>query len=436
MSLNESLKGILPKGEEFETLHLRSPSIESHPLLAKQNSVSHEKASVTVKAQHFFTLFHKGKAIYGLEVYVFLTVGPPGSSMYHGERMVFVSKADTTGYADCRVNYRNVTKVLIQYLLSLNPNSYLENVIPRQRDYESIDPSLITKKTSPIKALRILSSRFKSTEIPTKSRATDLYNSYSCSPDLVTTLCLFTRPASQYLFPESSKNSKKHVVDGERLLKWWLSILDDILPQTFQAGTKARLRIPGEDSTRIRRYLRSLKYGDWDVGDVFGKKGNELAVFSIPLFPDDPKARFLRQLVAENRTNRTTVETFWIELQNRQEFKLSVTVSVIGIQGLVETKIVQNPSPSDVTIVTSRKDFNSIKRYVTGEKYDNVSGALEAYTNVRDYLAIRLHQKMPTVFGECPIDLGDRSTSTSSEKTRPIIATTLQPRKKPKKTFI
>lgn len=430
MSLNKALKKVLPEAEKFQTLHLRSPSIECHPLVTKQNS-SNGVAPITVKAQHFFILFHKEKTIFGLEIYVYLTLRADGSSTDDGERMIFVSKADTTGHANCKVNYKDVTKVVIQYILSLDPNCYLQKIIPRRRDYDKIDATLITKKTSAIKALRILSNRDGSSGDSESRCQPQLYESYTCNPQLKTKLCLFTRPSPQYLFPESSKNPKKHVIDGERLLKWWLGILDDILLESFQMGTDARLRIPGEDTLSIKRYLRNVKY-NWEVGDIFDEHDEGIAAFQIPLFPDDPKARFLRQLVEENRAHKTTLETFWIELQNRQEFKLSVTVSVIGIQGQTVSELLQQPSANDVILCPSKKQFNAIKRYVIGEKYDTTAGAIEAYSNVRDYLKIRLNHRMATIIGEQSADRGTENNGTVAKKTR-LVATTLQPRKKPKR---
>lgn len=425
MSLNDALKSILPEGKEFETLHLRSPPIECHPLVTKQTLSSDD--SVTVKAQHLFILFHNGKTIYGLQIYVYINPKAADSSTQDDERVIFISKADTTGHADCKINYRGVTKVLIEYILSLDPNTYLEKVIPRQVDYGKIQDTLITKKTSSIKALRMLANRSVSSYSPEQ---TQFYNSYHCRPGLNTKLCLFTRPAPQYLFPESSKNPKKRVIDGERLLQWWLSILDDILLETFQSGTKARLLIPGEDPTSIRRYLRNVKYSGWEEGDIFGAKGKDTAVYHIPLFPDDPKARFLRQLVEENRARKTTLETFWIELQNRQEFRLSVTVSVIGIQGLPAIESLRQPC--DAILTSSRREFNLLERYVTGEKYDTVAGAIEAYSNVRDYLSARRNQKMSTIVGQHTTACEPKSREFSSRRTG-ITANTLQPRKKAKK---
>ena len=40
--------------------------------------------------------------------------------------------------------------------------------------------------------------------------------------------------------------------------------------------------------------------------------------------------------VEDNRIMKVTLDEFWMELQGRQEFKLSVVVSVVGIQGYLK----------------------------------------------------------------------------------------------------
>lgn len=427
MGLEKLLKDVLPKGDHFEALHLRNVPIETHPLITAKHDTN-EPAPLTIKTQHLFVLFYQGKVIYGLEIYVYLTLKHGSSSLFDAERTIFISKADTTGYADCKLSYKNVTKAIIQYILSLDPNAYLQNVLPKERDYSKIDPSLITKKTSAAKALRIISNRLNQDSQPLRKPLDEqLSHSYQCSHNVKTKLCLFTRPAAEYLFAASSKNPRKHVVDGERLLKWWIDILDEILLETFRENTEAKMRIPGEDPINVKRYLRSTKYGHWEAGDVFGNNGKDLAAFRLPLFPDDPKTRFLRQLVEEDRIYKTDLSTFWTELQERQEFKLSVIVSVIGIYGHVAEIPCNLPSTRDQIEASSRRQFNSIKNYITGEEYDVISGATEAYVNVRDFLKIKLNRKLLQIIGDC--QTGRKSKTAERQE----VVTTLQVRKRPKK---
>lgn len=427
MDLKELLKAVLPKDEVFEVLNLRNVPIESHPLVTTKPD-SKVRTSLTIKTQHIFVLFHQQRVIFGLEIYVYLTLNPTSSSIYNAERTIFISKADTTGYASCRVSYRDITKAVIRYLLSLDPNCYLRRVIPKERNYSCIDPSLITKNTSAEKALRILSNRLKNgTKISEERLKQQLTNSYQCSSDVVTKLCLFTRPAPQYLFPDSSKNEKKHVANGEKLLKWWIAILDELLVEDFRDDTEARIRIPGEDPLKVKRYIRSAKYDHWQPGDIFGSNGSDLAAFQLPLFPDDPKTRFLHQLAEEDRTSKANLDAFWTELQERQEFKLSVIVSVIGLKGYLAMAPSNLPSPVDQFEAPSRKQFRNVKNYITGEDYDREGGAIEAYQNVRDYMNIKFERALLKITGNRKLVREPKNIG------RGEVVTTLQVRKRPKK---
>lgn len=429
MLLNEVLSEALPQAEVFQLLHLQSAPAETHPIITQKPDNDDDDAAaavqLTVKSQHFFVLFHNDKAIFGLEIYVYVTLIANAA-----ERLIFVSKADTNGYCDCKVSFKEVTKLLIQYLLSIDPNYYLQKVIRRYPIYQNHNSKLITKNTSTVDALHILSSRYAEKNLPqNNSSKNQFFSSFSCSNNVVTKLCLFTRPAPQYLFAESSKNPKKHVIDGEKLLKWWMEILDDIICEKFEKDTKARLQIPGEEPIRIERYLRNMRYDGWLVGAIFGSKSNDLAAYAVPLFPDDPKSRFLHQLVQEDRIFTTTLKTFWTELQERQEFRLSVAVSVIGIEGRTFQLPQHIPQVDDVLLASSRKEFKYIRSYITGEEYDTVEGAQEAYTNVRDYLVSRLGHSMITIQGKSKPE----HRIPKQERKEESIITILPVRKKPKK---
>lgn len=424
MFLDEVLSEALPQAEVFDLLHLQSAPTETHPIIT-QKPDNDAAGPLTVKTQHFFVLFHNDKAVFGLDIYVYVTLIANAA-----ERMIFVSKADTNGYCDCKVSFKEVTKALIQYLLSIDPNYYLQKVIPRYPIYHDQNSNLITKNTSTVDALRILSRRYDEKDLPQIIPSKDqFFLSFSCSNSVMTKICLFTRPAPQYLFAESSKNPNKHVLDGEKLLKWWMGILDDLICEKFEKGTKARLQIPGEEPIRIKRYLRNMRYDGWLVGDIFGSQSNDLAAYTVPLFPDDPKSRFLHQLVQEDRIFTTTLNTFWTELQERQEFRLSVAVSVIGIEGHTVQLSQHIPQVNDVLFASSRREFKYIRSYITGEEYDTVEGAREAYSNVRDYLVSRLGQRMITIEGKCKPE----HRITKQERKSESIITILSVRKKPKK---
>ena len=142
-----------------------------------------------------------------------------------------------------------------------------------------------------------------------------------------------------------------------------------------------------------------VRFTDWKEGDIFMGSPQDIAVYKIPVFPDDPKSRFLEHLVEESRAKTTRLSAFWTELQARQEFRLGVTVSVIGVSGLITNTPIYRPSEDETIIPLSKKGFNKIKSYITGEVYSTEEGALDAHMNLKDFLEIRMAKRMITVQG-------------------------------------
>lgn len=432
--LETVLSNCLPKDEQFELVHLQNTPSEVNPILTSINKDSDKVPKLTVKIPHFFALSHDKKIVFGLEIHVYLILWGNNNEYQKLERLFFVSKADSNGYCDIKFSAKAVTNGIISYLLSIDPDYYCKKIIPLERKFDkSKSKTLITKDTTLSHALKILSER-QLTNIKNKIgygdrkelHIKDYYLSLESPKDVTTKICLFTRPADQYLFAKSSKNPKKHTLDGGGLLKWWLSIIDDILCNYFEKTTEARLRIPGEDSITVRRYLREGKFQNWQVGDIFGGKSSSLAVFQIPLFSDDPKSRFLHELVEENRILKTNLETFWMELQERQEFKLSVSVSVMGVSGQIVRPLDLAPSEREVIVTKSKKQFKYIKNYITGEEYDTEEGSSEAYNNIVHYLKYRYDQKLLKICGSI------LHAPKKKEESKVQVITTLQPRKKTK----
>lgn len=435
MSLKEYLATALPQNEEFDIFHMQTTPQESHSIITPADGESRAaKDNFTVKTCHFFTIFYKGKVFFGLEIYVYITLrkGYPEDT----DRLLFVSKADTTGYIDIPVSVKNITKQILSYLLSINPNYYIKYIIPLSKDYGEQKNTLINREHTTLQALNILANRHNNidptTQLKANTQPTDsFYYNFSC-PDYITTrISLFTRSSPQYLFPESSKNKVKHVLNGSDLVKWWLRIIDEILNKDFNSNTISKLYIPGYNQYEIARYFNTLQNDNlWTVGTIFGDDNpNQLAVYTIPLFPDDPKSRFLHQLVEESRILNTNLSTFWLELQERQEFRSGDTVSVIGVSGIIKHRNLIIPDPSEMIILPSKKQFKYIRNYIAGEDYSTDEGAIDAYINIRDYLETRLNTKLIVVRGT---NQYHHSTSQRAQK-RGQVVTILQPRKKAKK---
>ncbi|EDO17576.1 hypothetical protein Kpol_534p58 [Vanderwaltozyma polyspora DSM 70294] len=430
MGINSYLKDALPENENFELLHILSVPKETHPIVTQNISTRRDSKNVTIKTQHFFSLFYHSKVIFGLEVYVYITLYNSTIDSHpklDAERLIFISKADTSGYSDIRVNVKDITNSILSYLLSIDPNFYLKNVKPIQRKRDIYTKQLILGSTSTRKGLKILSNRRrKGFRLDNEKINKNLFSHFTCNQNIITKITLFTRPSEQYLFSKSSESGNKHILAGSTLLKWWISLIDKNILHNFKQDTKAAMQIPGESSLEIKRYFKSLLYPNWQVGDIFGGTDTSLAVYKIPLFPDDPKSRFIRQLVEEGRILSVKLSTFWTELQERQEFRLSETVSVIGIEGYLSKLPIYIPGTDDIIISGSKNKFNRIKSYITGEEYDTEEGATESYYNVKTYLKERIGTNLILISGS-----KKNSLSTRTEQSKPKV-TILQVRKKTK----
>ncbi|MCJ1335846.1 hypothetical protein MMC09_001120 [Bachmanniomyces sp. S44760] len=132
-------------------------------------------------------------------------------------------------------------------------------------------------------------------------------------------ISLFARAQNQYLFPGSIENSGKHVLDDRGLIKWWCKVLDPVLVQ-FSGGQKFKspgrsvidtitsqgyLRVPGCDLHETRSffpsYVKSEPPNKWrwkpqDPLSDLDKPSNTPERCLIPRFPDDPKARYMVDL--------------------------------------------------------------------------------------------------------------------------------------------
>ncbi|CCD27433.1 H3 histone acetyltransferase RTT109 NDAI_0K02420 [Naumovozyma dairenensis CBS 421] len=446
-SLLESLlQPVLPEDNKFEIFQLQNQPCQTYPLvtLPRKASSSSSTPPMTVKVQHFFTLSHNEKIIYALEIYVYINIPM-------NERSIFISKADTNGYSDIQLNIKDITKTILKYILSIDPNHYLQKVKPLERKKGKKSHChrhrLIMHYTNVKDTLKILSNRLsksfdkeKQAELLAASHSTlylDLRFTNEQKTQLNTKICLFTRPAGFYLFTDSDKNPKKHNLNGSGLLKWWIRIIDQLINEEFiKQNTVAKLRVPGEDPMTVkRRFLydqKTLQFNNWKHGDIFNGNDDDFAVSKIPLFPDDPKSRFIRELVQQYdedaTTNRMDLKTYWIELQERQEFKSSDLVSIIGVSGIVERLPKYIPAQEETLICSSNRQFKYIKSYVTGEEYDTEEGAMEAYLNVKDYLKWKYNKDILLVRGE-----KEKYESSRLKRANNVTITLLQPRKRVKK---
>jgi regulator of Ty1 transposition protein 109 len=167
---------------------------------------------------------------------------------------------------------------------------------------------------------------------------TSTFVEYLLEPRLASSsvvLSLFARAQKQYLFPGSSENAGKHVLDDRHLIKWWCRIFDKILrhPRDNSTAT-AHLLVPGCDRGETKAFFPPSTRADPPaVQKWINSYPVELMVADaslpprhlVPRLPDDPKARFLDDLDGEyvdERGNWRSVKDlaqFWEFMSYRQE---------------------------------------------------------------------------------------------------------------------
>ncbi len=274
--LQSRLAAALPKGLNLHAYHLSTPPTSTEALFAAQ--VGREEETTTCES-HFLAVSspeHDDKKevfIFAIEVLLFTT---------NSLTTLFVSKADSSGFAS-RFNLlkgsssvvATITTVFIEYLL---------------------EP-------------RLTSSRV--------------------------VVSLFARSQKQYLFPGSSENAGKHILDDRQLIKWWCRVFDLTLRLPRKdSTTTAHLLVPGCDKAETKAFFPPSSRRDLpSTPKWINSYPVELMVtesllpprYLLPRLPDDPKMRFLDdldgELVDENGNWRSVknLDQFWEFLSHRQE---------------------------------------------------------------------------------------------------------------------
>lgn len=307
-----------------------------------------EKALLITKTTHFCLLFSPQKVpLLAIEVYTYCTFYKD-----RVERLVYVSKADTTGLQ--KLGEVNVGQFIVEYMkwvCQIPVETLISNL--KFKNDNSNQPKLIENLTKDkiflsethyaLYRLEKIASGEVNVQM-NKSSNTIPYLEYLellgidrinlKTENVKTKLVLFTRSEGQYLFPESIKNKGKHILDGRELLKWWLKNVDKITKNWSQCNRF--LNILNSEEREIIRYFPSF---EWKVGSVYDDplltSSASPAIYQIPLLPDDPKGRFLEHLIVEGRVKKVKCKQYWQELAIRQEFSFGAIVGLIGVSGIV-----------------------------------------------------------------------------------------------------
>ncbi|KAF2663248.1 hypothetical protein BT63DRAFT_430446 [Microthyrium microscopicum] len=286
-SLADALASVLPKNHAYTIYHISTPPTRCDPIYSPPPNTKPER---TFCESHLLQV-SIGSA--GEEVFILAIECLVYSTRY--ATTLFVSKADSTGYIS-------------------QPNASTTKTSVNGSATSSL------RSESP---LRTIARAFIAWLIAHRVR-----------PNIKLILSLFARASAQYLYPGSSENVGKHVLDDRQLVRWWCRVLGPLIedyapeaspsnpiisnkstsstlptpPSTCPSSSntttaQAYLIIPGEDSitpylppnTRSNPSLRAR----WTHGHPLQKLSRHAHApprCLIPHFPDDPKARYLTEL--------------------------------------------------------------------------------------------------------------------------------------------
>ncbi|KAI1801049.1 histone acetylation protein-domain-containing protein [Daldinia bambusicola] len=347
------LAKVLPKDRKFTAYHLSTPPTITDPLCLPPayNTPSDSKERRSSKPlktyceKHFLAIsigagkeeahHDKEVLVLGLEIYIYTT---------SFSTIIFVSKADSTGYLN---------------LLNLPKGT----------------PSPIREITSCFLAFLVANRRRQSKQLVVN---------------------LFARAQSQYLFPGSVKNNGKHILDDRGLVKWWCRVLNTLLEGTDYEDVRKSweamhgyLVIPGLDNYETRAFLprTSLAASNWTLNHPLGKISpytNDPDSFGtnvhprslIPMYPDDPKARFVEELEESTAEKAKllngwktpkTLEQFWEMMAFRQECSSGRLTGFLWVvfESQADSKFSSSTAKSAATISTPKASFNATTDDVT-----------------------------------------------------------------------
>lgn len=298
------------------------------------------------------------------------------------ERQIFVAKADTTGLGKCRFSIAGITAQFIKHLLAIPVASYLDGAHWRSEEKDASElPKLENlSEYDIVNTLNELSAQLASDPAFFRSILFYLKNHDESTHEntlapiqvpefALSKVCLFTRSADSYIFPYSQKNKGKHIADGHALFKWWVNVLNGVLDESW----KCKADLPGSDSRAVGRFLPDR--ANWSVGSIYDDENPQgKAVRTIPLFPDDPKGRFLEHLIVENRYKSVTTSQFWNELGFRQEFRLGNVVGIISCSQAGPERLLAQNGENDACITL--RQYKKLMEVIKGEDFsesDDVS---------------------------------------------------------------
>lgn len=231
-------------------------------------------------------------------------------------------------------------------------------------------------------------------------------------------ISLFARAQAQYLFPGSSDDKTKHVLDDRQLIKWWARVLDPIFPNIESNASENEpdvhyqgyMTVPGYVGSELRSFMppsspQASSRPHWVPGNPLLELARARGVPEhapprslLPRFPDDPKARFMQDLDDEigiSKDSKVTVspskrkngrwtsvrdlDRFWEQMEFRQECSSGRVVGFLWL--VISPKEVEAPAsqPLDIAAADSQESATSLGAATSSDPIDE--GTPTASTN-------------------------------------------------------
>ncbi|WVN87165.1 uncharacterized protein L203_102341 [Cryptococcus depauperatus CBS 7841] len=227
---------------------------------------------------------------------------------------------------------------------------------------------------------------------------------------------LFARAQRQYLFANSADNKGKKVLGGAGLCKWWKGIYEDTA-NTWALDNKSHNKdknqyslrlafiLPGYEEQEAKTLLGAGRLPSEGLAWFYTPPFSTQAVPSlstssslatlIPSFPDDPKTRFLEELVAENScpplptddkaTEKTKKEREAAEDAHRRKFEHKVLQNVAAQDFWERMGFRQECASGDVTgfftLESSPSSIEQDKKQVFAPSFSPDNALQEAASN-------------------------------------------------------
>ena len=121
---------------------------------------------------------------------------------------------------------------------------------------------------------------------------------------------VFARSQPEFLFNGSQNLSCKHVLSHTNLIKWWKNVLSFDMKGY---RTDYQIYVPNGESSAF-----GIQGSNWKW--QFPYLDNDMITKSIPLFPDDAKARLVRERIEDGSANVMAVKEFREYLGVCQDF--------------------------------------------------------------------------------------------------------------------